>query len=217
MSRTAGRALLVALLGWTLVFGAEGFAAPLPAEIEQELALARQAGLPTAGLAAKASEGLAKGVSPARVASVLAGMREDLQSAESLLGPLPAGPERDRLLGAAAGALHAGASPAAVRALQDLPSELRAPALDSLGDLLSLSFGEDVAVGLIRDAARAPGGAVRMSDLAHAAAALLASGLSHEAAITAVEESTRGRPEDKKNQGKGNENPGKDNKGGGKK
>lgn len=175
-------------------------------EIQQEIQAAQELGLPTAALEAKAREGLAKGVTPGRVAVVVAGLRGQLELADRVLGPLEGAGSRDEVLGAAAGALAAGASPSAVRSLAKLSPEVRGSALVSLGDLLSLSFGEEAAVSLIRDAARTPGGTVKVEDLATVAATLLARGLTREAAQGAVEEMARGRPEDAGSNGAGHGN-----------
>lgn len=215
--RSLKRCALLAVLALCLVVWAPGvMAGDLPTEIEREILAAQQLGLPTAALEAKAREGLAKGVTPGRVAGVVADLRGQLEFANTLLGPMDDPARREEVLGAAAGALAAGASPSAVRNLSTLPVEVRGSALVSLGDLLSLSFGEDTAVNLIRDAARGPNGSAKVEDLATVAATLLARGLSQEAALGAVEEMAHGRAEEAKAHGNSQAGNKGNGKGGGK-
>lgn len=178
-------ALRRAMLGTLLLMAAPGAASESPGDVGRVLAQAARDGVPTGVLAAKANEGLAKGVDPARVTVVVDTLRRELIDARSLVGDAADDPGPDGL-SAVAAARRAGASPVAVIAIGDLPAQLRVPAWWSLADLLAGGVSEGDASRLVAAAARSPQPATNLRGLAAAVGALVAAGEPPRKAAAAV-------------------------------
>lgn len=142
--RTALIPLLLAL--WATTAQA---APPLPEVISAEVEAARQDGLPTDALEAKAQEGLAKGIPPARVAAVIGQMRQDMASTSSVLDSLALGASRAEIVAAATLARRAGATDHTLTEVARLSEPHRARALRSLADLLGQEVPEPEATRLV--------------------------------------------------------------------
>ncbi len=155
----------------------------MPAEIQAVLDASSAAGLPLASLEAKAREGLAKRVAPARIAAALDGMRLDLQRAAELLPAGEGDEDRDGDLSAAAHALRQGAATASMKRLVGLEGGLRGPALMSFGDLLREGFDEGHSLMLVESAASSRDPALALSGLATAAVLLTERGMTPASAM----------------------------------
>lgn len=192
-------------LGWLVALNA---AAADPAESGpgQEIAAARQAGLPTAALEAKAREGAAKGVAAERIQAVLASMRAGLERAAAIVaaagGASAAGAQgRDRAVEAIADALAAGVSEAqahevvAESAKGGQSLAVAARAVSALTDFVVDGMPAQAALGLVKVAMASEGGDERFVGLAAAVNAIRrAEGISAEEAIARlVEEMREGR------------------------
>ncbi len=163
----------------SLLLGAPALsAAELPPPLQEVVAQAQADGLPAASLEAKAREGLAKGVAPARVAVVLERMLGDLSLVDVTLGELDAGPDRDAVICAAAAAHAAGLSDAGLIRLAGQAVDVRARALQASADLLQLGFSERDALDLVLVEAGSDDPLEGLSGLATAASVLVANGLS---------------------------------------
>ncbi|GEM_PF-5457746 len=146
-------------------------------DLEAIYAEATELGVPLEPLRAKAAEGQAKGVPEARLVPVVDQLASDLARASTLLGAQAEGGERASVLSAAALALRAGASEAAVTQLGALESGVRARGLESLGDLLGQGFPETEVVRLIETAARGANPERSVNGVATAASLLVAAGV----------------------------------------
>lgn len=167
---------LLAILSF-FVLSLPAAASQLTPALEEIVEEAMESGLPTEPLALKAREGLAKGVSEDRVAHVLREHVGRLERARALIQG-GTGPE----LQAGADALRAGASEAAIRAL-NAGDCCREQALQNLADLLYLGIAEADAVRLVV-AARGQEGA--LTTLSPAAATLLAGGSAPDTVVRQV-------------------------------
>jgi hypothetical protein len=152
----------------------------LPPEIAAVIARAEQSGLPTGPLEAKALEGLAKGVQPARIAGVIAGLEAAMAATAAALGEHLSPHDPTGHLVAGGAALSAGASDAALRTLA--AAEAHIEATRALADLLIHGFSEPQALELVLDAVRAADPATALIGLSTTAAALVSSGLTPTAA-----------------------------------
>lgn len=181
--RVAVAVAVVGLVGSPL---ARAAAVPLPEPVAAICAAAAQEDLPTAALETKALEGLAKGVPPERIATVLNGLVTDLRRASELLGPAAQGSDRADILLASVSARRAGVSDRAVRQLAELPEALRAQAVYSIADLVRQGFTEEESLQLVRDATGSGDPRAALTGLATSAAALLSQGVPQAAALDAV-------------------------------
>jgi hypothetical protein len=159
---------------------ARAWGAPMPPEVEAAVDRAAARGLPTELLMAKAAEGLAKGVAPARVATVLDDLAGGMAAAQAVLG---GGAQTGEVLAAAAAASRNGASAASISRLGRLPQPARAPALRTFGDLLGHRFPEDGAIRVVEVAARADQPPVALAALSVQAAQLVRGNVSPEGAL----------------------------------
>jgi len=171
--------LLVAIcLGTAPVFAAE----PLPPEVAVVIEHAREAGLPTAPLEAKALEGLSKGVPPQRIAGALSRREASMAAtARSLGAGLSTSDPAGHLPGGGA-ALTAGASETALRQVSEDVPEHRVVATRTLADLMVQGFSEPQALDLVRGASHSADPSRALSGLATTAASLVNSGLTPTAA-----------------------------------
>ncbi len=186
----------------------------LDPEVAAVIESARVAGLPVSSLEAKAREGAAKGVPPARVAAHLGSLRVDLDRAVTLLGPTAAGNDREALLSGLAAALRAHVSTAALKQVLALPPALRAQAAWSLADLVTAGCMEADVLTLIDRAVRGPNPSTALHAAVTRAVTLIGQGQSPSlAAGYAAEEADEPRgPAWAKDNGNGNGNGnGKDN------
>ncbi|MFT5679923.1 MAG: hypothetical protein ACI8RZ_000828 [Myxococcota bacterium] len=168
--------VLAILLSMTIFLSISN-AQELTPDIEAILCSVEADGLPVDAIESKAHEGLAKGVAPARIASVLVEMQDDLVIANALLELPEDAPDRDEVLSATASALRAAISADTLRRLASLPKQVRGPAIQSMVDLMQIGFSQAQSAQLVEDAA-ARNGEV-LSSLTIASGALLAQGTSH--------------------------------------
>lgn len=151
---------------------------PLPDAVAQVLTHAAAQGLPTGPLEAKAREGLAKGVPPARIAGALGQLEASMLATSVALGDSLSGSDPAAHLVAGGAALTAGSSPAALRSLADASPEHAIAATRTYGDLLSHGFSEPQALDLVGGAFRGGDPGLALSGLSTTAASLVGSGLS---------------------------------------
>ncbi|MFH1465321.1 MAG: hypothetical protein ABIO70_13120 [Pseudomonadota bacterium] len=151
--------------------------ASLPEPLAAAVAEAGAQGLPVGALEAKAREGLAKGVEPARIQAVLAQMAADLAAVDTLLREHAHAPDREALLLGAGAARAAGLSDASLLLLARAPEAARGRGLQSVADLLRLGFSEAEAVALVRHALATDVPLEALAVLATNASLLVSSGL----------------------------------------
>ncbi|MFT5684494.1 MAG: hypothetical protein ACI8RZ_005435 [Myxococcota bacterium] len=171
------------LLSLTIFFSIS-HAQEIPSCIDSILRSVDEAGLPVDLLESKAREGLAKGVPPARIASVLEGMQSDLSAASTLLDLPEDASDRNEVLSATASALRAEVSTDTLHRLASLPEQIRGPAIQSMVDLMLIGFSQAQSAQLVEDAAAR--NKEVLSSLTIASGALLTQGTSHVDAFQLV-------------------------------
>lgn len=173
--------LRTVIVAWLALWAGTAFGAELPPDLAATVARAEAEGLPAEAVQSKALEGLAKGVSEARIALVLDALVVDLGRAREAL---PDGSAEMWVGGARA--LRSGAKLEAIRGVVGGDVEVDARALHALADLLALGVAEADAVRVVRAAGSTPTAAADISVVATTAAALIGRGSSPTLAANQV-------------------------------